>query len=452
MDLLLLDGVLVLSGWRRRKKEFVGPISANILRTSHEGRGIAEINGKTTFIFGALLNETITFRYTKCRGQFDEGEVVDIIIPSKERVTPLCQSFGICGGCSLQHMKHSAQIQHKQSTFLALLKNTPPEEILTPITANTEGYRRKARIGVKFVSKKEKVLVGFREKNKPYVTNMNICHTLHPSVGKSIEALSQLLITLETKNHIPQLEIAVGDDATAIIVRHLVPLPESDLKKLRQFFAMRQWHLYLQPNNVDSIHRFYPETGKERLTYFLPNYKLQFQFHPAQFTQINHEVNQQMVDRAISLLQLQKSDSVLDLFCGIGNFSLPIAKQVKTVIAVEGDEAAAIQAKDNAKQNQIENTVFYTANLFEDIHNQAWAKKTYDKILLDPPRTGAKEIIENIRTWQPSRIVYISCNPATLARDAEILHKQGYHLKKAGIMDMFPHTQHVEAIALFENE
>lgn len=437
---------------RRRKKLSANPITTNILRLSHEGRGIAEIEGKTTFIFGTLPNETITFRYTKFCGQYDEGEAIKIITASNDRVEPICPNFSICGGCSLQHMHHDVQITHKQNAVLSLLKNTPPETIMNPITANTEGYRRKARIGVKFVPKKEKVMVGFREKNAPYITNMDICYTLHPDVGKLIDALSRFFMTLECKSTIPQLEVAVADDATAIIVRHLEPLVKKDLQQLIDFFKARQWHLYLQPRGTDSIHKVYPADTLEHLHYFLPDEGLRFQFHPAQFTQINHEINEKMVARAIELLDLQKNDGVLDLFCGIGNFSLPVAKRCKQVIGVEGDETAVTQAKTNATLNHIENVEFHTTNLFEIPFTGSWSKQHYDKLLLDPPRTGAKEIAENIAQWEPTRIVYVSCNPATLARDAEILRKQGYHLKQAGIMDMFPHTQHVEAITLFEYE
>jgi len=434
---------------RRRKKLSADPVMTTISRLSYEGRGIAEINGKTTFIAGALADETIRFRYTKCRSQFDEGEAIEVITPSIQRVDPICPHFGICGGCSLQHMDHDAQIAHKQSALLSLLRKTPPKNLLEPLIANTFGYRRKARIGVKFVAKKAKVLVGFREKNAPYVTDMQVCHTLHPDVGQAIDKLSELLMTLECKTKIPQLEIAVGDDATAIIVRHLIPLPNSDLTKLIDFFKDRQWHLYCQPNNTDSIYRIYPTEGKECLHYFLDEYNLQFQYHPTQFTQINHNINQQMVARALELLDLQENDLVLDLFCGIGNFSLPIAQYCQKVIGIEDDANAVAQAKLNAKQNQLSNIEFYTANLFEAIVNDCWLKQAYTKILLDPPRSGAKEIVDNITLWAPQRIVYVSCNPATLARDAEILCKQGYYLSHAGIMDMFPHTAHVETMSLF---
>jgi len=438
---------------RRQKKLPLDPVTAKVLRLSHEGRGIASINGKTIFIFGALPEETVTFRYTKCHRQFDEGAVVDVLSPSKERVHPICPHFGVCGGCSLQHMHHEFQITHKQSVFLSLLKNTPPQTLLPPLLGPTEGYRRKARIGVKYVTKKQKVLVGFREKNAPYIAEMNICHTLHPELGNSIEALSELFMTLETKSCIPQLEIAVGDDATAIILRHLVPLPDADQEKLIHFFEQRQWHLYLQPQGTDSIYRLHPRDGKERLKYYLKNQNLTFEFHPTQFTQINSAINQQMVDCAIELLDLKADDRVLDLFCGIGNFSLAIAQRCKTVVGVEGDASATTQAAANAALNQLSNTEFHTANLFENTAaTDLWDKQTYDKVLLDPPRSGAQEILEKLSTWHPSLIVYISCNPATLARDAEILKQKGYYLDLAGIIDMFPHTQHLEAITLFRHD
>ncbi|MCB1828271.1 MAG: 23S rRNA (uracil(1939)-C(5))-methyltransferase RlmD [Coxiellaceae bacterium] len=255
---------------------------------------------------------------------------------------------------------------------------------------------------------------------------------------------------LDCKDTIPQLEVAVADNATALIVRHLEPLSENDLTKLIEFFKARDWHLYLQPKAADSIHKVSPNDNNERLEYYSDD--LTFKFHPVQFTQINHEINKKMIVRAIELLDLKQTDRVLDLFCGIGNFSLPVAKRCQTVVGIEGDETAVKQAKANAEFNAIKNAEFYTSNLFEPPFEMPWAKARYDKILLDPPRSGAKEIVENITKWAPKRLVYISCNPATLARDAEILCKQGYHLKQAGIMDMFPHTQHVEAITLFEHD
>lgn len=440
---------------RRRKKITNDTFTTTINGLSHEGRGIAQIDGKTTFLFGALPNETVQFRYSKKRGTYDEGYVTKVIHASSERVDPKCPNFGVCGGCSLQHMKHDQQIKLKETALLELLKQQAgiePKELLTPLVATPWGYRRKARIGVKHVPKKEKVLVGFRERSSSYITNMDICHTLHPSVGKEIAALSQLFMTLQTKDNIPQCEIAIGDDETAIILRHLVPLPEEDLNVLQYFFEKHHWRLYLQPAGIDSIHLYYPKSANPLLQYRLPKYNLIFEFHPVQFTQINTDINRQMIDRAIDLLALKPTDCVLDLFCGIGNFSLPIAKHCEKIIGVEGDASAVKQAGKNAALNHIENTSFYTADLFEPTDHHIWSQTHFDKILLDPPRSGAKEILENLPPWTPKKIVYVSCNPATLARDAGILRQQGYHLIKAGIMDMFPHTQHVEAMALFEND
>jgi len=441
---------------RRRKSISQEVFTATINSLSHEGRGIAQVDGKTTFLFGALPNETVQFRYSKKRGSYDEGYVTEVIQASSDRVEPKCPHFGICGGCSLQHMRHDKQIAHKEAAFLELLKQQTgiePKELLTPLIAESPwGYRRKARIGVKHVLKKEKVLVGFRERNSPYITNMDICHTLHPNIGKEIAALSALFMTLQSKASIPQCEIAIGDDETAIILRHLVPLPTEDLDALQRFFEKRQWRLYLQASNIDSIQLYYPKTANPLLQYRLPKYDITLEFHPAQFTQINSDINRQMIDRAIELLALKPTDHVLDLFCGIGNFSLPIAKHCEKVIGVEGDQGTVEQAESNARFNKISNTAFHKANLFEPIEHHSWSQNRFDKILLDPPRSGAKEILEALPQWQPRQIVYVSCNPATLARDAGILQKQGYHLIKAGIMDMFPHTQHVEVMALFSND
>jgi 23S rRNA (uracil1939-C5)-methyltransferase len=272
---------------------------------------------------------------------------------------------------------------------------------------------------------------------------------LDPRVGLLIEEMSQWLHSLSIKENIPQLELASTDDECALIIRHLEPFIEEDLAKLRTFAQTHQLKLYLQPKGIDSIYLFEPPAADPKLYYRLAEQNLNFQFHPAQFTQVNHEINQLMIKQALHLLDLQPDDRVLDLFCGIGNFSLPIAQLAGQVIGVEGDESSVVQAKTNATINQIANVDFYSSNLFADIQGQPWAKLKYQKILLDPPRAGAFEIIGQFQKWQPEKIVYVSCNPATLARDAKSLIAQGYTLQSAGIMDMFPHTQHVEVMALF---
>lgn len=437
---------------RSRKKIPTDIITAHVTQLNHEGRGIAHINGKTTFIFGALPNETVQFNYTQCHSKFDEGNAIEVLEKSNDRVTPLCKHVGVCGGCSLQHLSGDAQRTHKQNVLLEHFQHQAqcaPQELLSPLYAHPWGYRRRARLSVKFVPKKNAVLVGFRERNSSFVANITQCETLHPSVGHNIKSISECLMTLETKAAIPQIEVAIGDTMTAIIVRHLTELPKSDIEKLIVLSKENHFYLYLQPKGYDSIHCVYPE-NPEKLFYNIPADNIKIHFKPAQFTQINQEINLKMIARSIELLDLKFTDRVLDLFCGIGNFSLPIAKQAGHVVGVEGSDEAILQAKENAVVNAIHNTEFYTADLLANLDTQAWVNAQYDKILLDPPRAGAKELMPRIEHWNPQRIVYVSCNPITLARDTQHLLQLGYRLEKAGVMDMFPHTEHIEAIALFK--
>jgi len=439
---------------RRRQAKLPEPISTEVTQLSHEGRGIAKINGKTTFIFNALPTESVFFRYTKTHGQWDEGETVTINQEAKERVAPICQHFGVCGGCSLQHMHHDFQVDHKQSAVLSLLHQagiqTPPS-LLPPLLGKTKGYRRKARLGVRYVPKKGAVLIGFRERKTHYITQTELCHALDPRVGMALPSLSHLISSLTIKEKIPQLEVAIGDQDVAIIIRHLASLTAEDEQKLIHFFRLHQWQLYLQPHGIESIYRLSPEAHSSLPYYQLPRYNLTFHFHPSHFTQINSEINVKMIDSALHLLDLSPTDQVLDLFCGIGNFSLPIAQKCQQVTGVEGSKSAIEQAEKNAAyNNHLTNCSFYTADLFADWERETWAQQQYHKLLLDPPRSGAKKIVENIKLWLPQRIVYISCNPATFARDAHVLVQQGYELTQLGILNMFPHTQHTEIISLFQ--
>lgn len=438
---------------RRHKKIPSEPVIAQITQVSHEGRGIAHINGKTTFVFGGLLNETVQFKYTHLYRQFDEGTVITVLDnPSSERTKPFCAHFGVCGGCSLQHMTNEAQRAHKEKILLAHFQHhshCQPKEIMAPISGQSCGYRRKARLSVRYVPKKNAVLVGFRERASNFVTQITQCHTLHPSIGFKINALSHLLMQLEKKSDIPQLEIAIGDTITAVIIRHLSELPTGDLQLLSLFAKENNLHFYLQPQGPETIHPLYP-VHPEELFYCIPNHNIKMTFKPEQFTQINAEINKQMIDRALALLDLKKSDHVLDLFCGIGNFSLPLAKYCASVVGVEGSELAINQAKKNARENNIHHVEFYTQDLNQNLQHASWSKKRYDKVLLDPARAGAAAMMSYMTTWQPERIVYVSCNAITLARDIALLITSGYTLEKAGIMDMFPHTEHVEAIALLQ--
>ena len=429
-------------------------IVANVHSLSHDGRGIATINNKTTFVSGALPNEIVTYKITQKRSHFHDADMVEIVEASPERVRPPCHHFGICGGCSLQHMSMETQLQLKQQTLLDQLKHfgqVTPTSVIPPLSAASTGYRRKARLGVKYVIKKNKLLVGFREKSSRYLADLERCVILHPHIGESLQTLSQVIASLERYREIPQIEIAVGDQDAALIFRHLAPLSQADKEKLIALARDCDFHVYLQPNPPEPLSKLWPEDNKQRLTYTLPHYQLEFLFHPLDFMQINLEMNRLMVEQAVGLLELNADDHVLDLFCGIGNFTLPIAHSVKHVTGIEGSLDMVERASDNARHNHISNVEFHVANLMDPTTHAPWMKGRYDKILLDPPRAGAKEILPFIEHFAAEKLVYVSCNPATLARDAgELVHRYGYQLKQAGIMNMFPHTAHIEAIAVFE--
>ncbi len=423
---------------------------------THDGRGVALLNNKTTFVSGALPGEKVVCQMIRQHRRYNEAKVVEVITPAPERVDPPCAHYGVCGGCSMQHIEIQAQIRFKQDALLNQLKHigkVEPQEILPPMMGHPWGYRRKARLGVRYVIKKEKLLVGFREKFSNYLADIQECKVLHPSVGTQLLALSTLIRSLSQYDHIPQIEIAVSDEVTALVIRHMTPLPETDLSALCQFGKDHNCHIYLQPGSPESVHKIWPKDEDLFLRYFLPDYQLEMQFHPLDFTQVNSEMNREMIAQAIRLLDLKSSDTVLDLFCGLGNFTLPIARFAKRVIGIEGSMQMVNRATFNAKHNQITNSEFYAANLMEPSETAEWLKIPYDKILLDPPRTGAKEIIPLIANKLASKIVYVSCNPATLARDAgELVHQYRYHLKQVGVINMFPHTSHIEAIALFEKK
>ncbi|MFT3742380.1 MAG: 23S rRNA (uracil(1939)-C(5))-methyltransferase RlmD [Gammaproteobacteria bacterium] len=423
-------------------------VLAQVTGLSHEGRGIASVNGKVTFLRGGLPGEQVEFQYLKRRSQFDEGEVVNVIEPAPQRTTPVCPHFEICGGCSLQHLSPEAQIALKQTLLLEQLAhlNIQAEHILPPLTSPTVGYRYRARLGVKYVKAKNKVLVGFRETNGRYIADIDSCAILHPAVGQKIPQLKALIQNLSIYDQIPQIEVAMGETSHSLIFRHLQPFSEEDLTQLTTFATQHAFELYLQPDGLSSIHRFYPKTSSQ-LHYTLAG--LQLYFHPTHFTQINPAINQLMVARAIALLEPTSQDRILDLFCGLGNFTLPLAKHCHQIIGVEGAENLVKQALYNAQANQIDNAQFYAADLNQDVAQQPWAQQGFDKILLDPPRTGAGPILQHIVPLRAHKILYVSCNPATLTRDSQLLIQAGYRLHTLCVMDMFPHTQHVESMALF---
>lgn len=425
---------------------------AAITKLSHDGRGIAHINGKITFIEGALPDEEVMFMYTQRRSKYDEGRVTEVLTASSMRAEPGCQHYHVCGGCNLQHLQPSDQLALKQAMLLEQLTHfgeLSPEEVLPPLTGPLWEYRRKARLGVKYVAKKAAVLVGFREKDSRFLADLTVCEVLHPSVGKKLLLLKQLIAGLEAYQQIPQIEVAIGDNATVLIVRHMVALSTADLGKLTEFAQQQQLQIFLQPGGMETVHPLWP-TQPDTLYYELPDFDLKLEFKPTDFTQVNAEINQRMVSYALDLLEVTPTDRVLDLFCGLGNFTLPLARRCKAVVGVEGDAGMVTRGYENARLNAIQNVDFYAADLSRDFSTASWAQQGFDKILLDPPRTGALEVIQHLSAFKARRIVYVSCNPATLARDAGVLAKQGYRLTKAGIMDMFPHTRHVESIAVFE--
>ena len=430
----------------RKRRE---PYQVVIENLSHEGRGVGRVNGKTVFVAGALPGERVLVRKIRGRKSFDEAIALEIDDPNPNRVEPKCNYYEICGGCSLQHLSVECQITHKQEVLLELFAHhagVMPEEVLVPLTSSPWHYRRRARLGVKNVEKKGGVLVGFREKASPYIADIHRCEVLHQSIGYRLDELRSLIEGLSIKTKIPQLEVAVGDDKTALIVRHLQAFSDSDLERLAQFQHDAGISIFLQPKGEDSVHALNDQTGF--LHYSLDD--IRFEFSPSNFIQVNQAINQQMIMAVKKELSLSEQDKLLDLFCGLGNFTLPIAKQVEQVHGIEGDAALVALAERNAACNAIDNATFTAMNLADADLFANFPVSEYNKILLDPPRSGAEEIVANSDLSKVELLAYVSCNPVTLARDTAYLVKShGFKLTKLGVMDMFPHTSHVESLAIF---
>ncbi len=433
---------------------------ARIESLDYEGNGVARIDGKTVFIQGALPGDEVRFRYHNKKRNFDTGGVIEILIPSQDRVVPRCPYFGICGGCRLQHLRPEAQLREKQHVLrdsLAHIGKVQPDAWLPPLHGPVWGYRRKARLGVRFVAKKGGVLVGFREKRHSFITPLGSCEVLDPAVSALLPPLRILIAGLSRPERMPQIEVAVSDpvgDApcVALVFRHLEPLTAKDLGQLCQFGERRAVQIFLQPAGPDSISRLWPESAD--LVYRLPEQGIELRFEPNDFVQVNAAINRALIARALEILDPGSSEAVLDLFCGLGNFSLPLARRARRVLGVEGDNALVARARTNAAHNGIENAEFLAADLYATDGPASWGDERFDKWLLDPPRTGAMEVLKRLPAdgSGPRRIVYVSCNPGTLARDSEVLvHVKGYRLACAGVLDMFPHTSHVESLALFES-
>lgn len=432
-----------------------GDIStAQVESLNHEGRGVARVDGKAVFIGGALPGEQVRFQITQRRKSYDLGETLEILVASPDRVTPRCRYFGVCGGCSLQHLRAAAQLPVKQRILrdnLERIGKVEPGAWLTPLSGPHWAYRRRARLGVRVVQKKGGVIVGFREKASSFITPLISCEVLDARVGMLLPALHELIAALSRPDRIPQIEVAAGDDAVALVFRHLVPLTDKDNHRLSEFGKRHGLQIFGQPGRPGELVPLYP-VNPEPLVYRLAEFGLEFEFSPTDFIQVNAELNRQMVDRVLQLLDPQPADSVLDLFCGLGNFTLPIARRAGRVLGIEADEGLIAKAHRNASRNAIGNAEFRLGDLYHAEAPNPWEGGRFGKWLLDPPRTGAIEVVRRLpETGDPQRIVYVSCNPATLARDSEVLvHAKGYRLKAAGAMDMFPQTSHVEAMALFE--
>ncbi|MGO4700160.1 23S rRNA (uracil(1939)-C(5))-methyltransferase RlmD [Dyella sp. 2RAB6] len=430
---------------------------ATITDLSHDGRGVARIDGKAVFVSDALPGEEVLLRIRRRHRNFDEAEMVELRTRSPHRVEPRCRHYGQCSGCALQHLDAESQIAAKQRVLaenFERIGKVAPAAWLPPLTDQPWGYRRKGRLSVRHVVKKGRVLVGFREEDNPrFVADIEQCEVMHPALGPKVGLLGELVGTLDAAGEIAQIEFAAGDDTVALVFRHLKPLSESDLGKLTAFAQAHDFAIYLQPGGISSVHPLWPE--QPRLAFRIgagegvPEVELEFR--PLDFVQVNAGMNRRMMARTLELLDPQPSDRVLDLFCGLGNFTLPIARRVGEVVGVEGEHGLVERAAQNAMRNGIANARFEVANLFEDQRNTPWARQAWDKLLLDPPRAGADKLLEYLPHRDTQRIVYVSCHPGSLARDAGILvQKHGFRLSAAGVMDMFPHTAHVESIALFE--
>ena len=433
---------------------------------SHEGRGIAhygshpdhpsEKQGKKVFIRYALPGETVSAQITNVVKRLEEADSIALLSePAATRIEPKCPHFTVCGGCNMQHIQLDEQIRLKQDVLKSHLEHfagIQPEQWFPALRSTREDYRRKARIGVRYLPHKDKLVVGFRENQSNKLISIDRCMVLDREFG-SITALKQLLQSLKAKAAIGHIELAMGDDEIALLVRHTEKLSQQDVNQLKQFALNKQWQLYLQPEGAESLHRVDDPTAAMRLHYHLDDFDLKFGFSPLDFTQVNSTINPQMVKLACDLLQLQQGERVLDLFCGLGNFTLPLARcvgETGQVVGVEGSEEMVRRAAENAEINGIIHAHFYSQDLTKDFSHHSWANQGFDALLIDPPRAGAEEIMHYVPKFGAKKIVYVSCNPATLARDAGVLVQHGYRLKKAGVMDMFTHTGHVESIALFE--
>ncbi|MDC5807740.1 23S rRNA (uracil(1939)-C(5))-methyltransferase RlmD [Vibrio europaeus] len=418
--------------------------SLTIEKLDHHGAGMAYQNKKPIFIEGALPGEQVLVQLTESKSKFARAKLIKIQKASEQRIAPFCQHYAECGGCNMQHLSVEVQQEYKQQTLSQLMSKFAGQSVAlsAPVVGDERGYRRRARVSIKLNKKTRQLEFGFRKKQSKDIVTVTHCPVLDTELDNLLAPLYDLLSGFSNQENIGHVELVKGDNTKVIVLRHLKALKESEQKLLEQFAAENQASLYLMPES-DQLNRVVGESA-----HYL-EVGVTIPFEPNNFIQVNQNVNQAMVEQALSWLELSEQDRVLDLFCGLGNFSLPMAKQVASVVGVEGVDVMVEKAANNAQVNGINNTAFYQANLEQDVSGQPWAAENFDKILLDPARAGASGIIEQISALGASRVVYVSCNPATLARDSQSLLNQGYKLQKLGMLDMFPHTSHLESMALF---
>lgn len=438
----------------------------NIRSLDMDARGVGHLlnedgsQGKVVFVEGALPTEVVGFNSYRKKPSWEAATLGPIIKESSQRVRPKCPHYGVCGGCSMQHLEPNAQVAMKQRVLednLAHIGKVKPEMVMRPIYGPTWGYRYRARLSVRNVHKKGIVLVGFHEKKSRYVANMETCEILPPHVSAMLMPLRDLISSLTIIEALPQIELAIGEGVTAMVLRIMQPLGPGDAEKLKAFADQYQVQWWLQTAGPDSAEPYYP--AQSDLHYLLPEFGVKMPFKPTDFTQVNHHINRVLVARALGLLDAQKDERVLDLFCGLGNFTLPIATQVREVVGIEGSSALTERALSNAQANGLaEKTSFATRNLFEVKAEDFIALGKFDRFLIDPPRDGAMAVCQALielgqiaPELRPKRIVYVSCSPSTLARDAGMLVNEAeYQMRKAGVVNMFPHTSHVESMAVFD--
>jgi len=428
--------------------------TALIESLDREARGVAHVGGKAVFVDNAIPGELVEYAAYRKKSAWEAAQIVRIEQEGAARVSPRCAFFGTCGGCSMQHIEERAQVAAKQRVLedaLWHIARVHAETLMRPLQGLSWGYRHRARLSVRWVPKKGGSLVGFRERKSRYVTDMTSCEVLPPRISDLLRPLRALVDSLDMQGRLPQIEIAVGEEQVVLVFRVLVSPGAADAGRLRQFAERHGVHLWLQPEGPDSARPFWP-LATPRLYYALPQYGLRIAFGPTDFTQVNHAVNRLLVVRALSLLDPRPGERIADFFCGLGNFTLPIAGRGAEVLGVEGSSGLVARAQENARANGLADRCrFAIADLFDAA--ACAGLPACDKVLLDPPREGAIELVKSFAAKSPSRIVYVACDPATLARDSGVLvHVQGYRLAAAGVVNMFPHTSHVESIALFERD